>query len=55
MWGGQDFKFLCKNPKTELAFLEILEMCSDQFSLSLMVIPRYLTDETCFIAVPSIL
>ena len=52
---GQDFKFLRKKPKTELAFFEITEMCSDQFKDSLMVIPRYLADETCFMAVLSML
>ena len=30
-------------------------MCSDQFKDSLMVIPRYLADETCFMVALSML
>ena len=40
-------RFLLINTKDRLALLEIREMCSDHFSLLLIVIPRYDAESTC--------
>ena len=53
MWVGQFLKFLCKNPKAELTFFVMLEIYFPQSSFSLIVNPRYCTDETCFIILES--